>query len=330
MEGRRFGTTDMLTGIIGFGAWGIGGPAMAGSTPIGWGEADDTVSLAALERALDLGMNFIDTADFYGLGHSEELIGRVVGGRADVLVASKVGHRLEPGGRIVTDYSRDHIMRACEASLRRLRRDSIDYYQLHSARLSHLEQGECIDAMERLREQGKIRYWGLSLNTFHPAPEAEYLLRLRLGHGFQLVLNIINQRAVPLLAPMQAAGYGIIVRMPLQFGVLTGKLSSSTTFPPNDHRSFRLTTEILSLAMSILDDVRPLKDRYTTTMTGLAISFCAAFPEVSTIITGIKTPAQADENCRPYADISESDMGFLTTAVRHRMLEVVGLMERQG
>lgn len=330
MEHRQFGTTDLHTSIIGFGAWGIGGPAMAGPIPIGWGEADDSNSVVALELAIDRGMNFIDTADFYGLGHSEELIGRVVGNRHDLLVATKVGHRLESGGGIATDYSRDHIMRSCEGSLRRLRRDRIDYYQLHSARLVHLEQGDCVDAMERLREQGKIRYWGLSLNTFSPAPEAEYMMRRRIGHGFQLVLNIINQRAVPLLAPMQAAGYGIIVRMPLQFGVLTGKFTGNARFPANDHRSFRLTPEILRLALSILGDLHPLTDRYATTLTSLALSFCAAFPEVSTIITGIKTPTQAQENSQPFVEIEERDMLFLTTTIRHRMLEVVALMERQG
>src|SRR5512140_3384914 len=118
MEHRRFGSTDLTVSAVGFGAWGIGGPAMVGSTPIGWGTVDDTNSVAALKRAFERGVTLYDTADFYGLGHSEDLIGQVFGGKPDIAVATKVGQRISPDNSIAADYSREYIVKACELSLR--------------------------------------------------------------------------------------------------------------------------------------------------------------------------------------------------------------------
>src|SRR5215207_8964298 len=143
MQYRKFGNTELSVSEIGFGAWAIGGNIKVGHVPIGWGKTDDAISAEAIQAAVDAGINFFDTADFYGLGHSETLLGGVVGKNKNILLATKVGHRnIEE--KIVLDYSKAHILNACTESLRRLKRDSIDYYQLHSARLSHLEQGECI------------------------------------------------------------------------------------------------------------------------------------------------------------------------------------------
>ncbi|MBT8399312.1 MAG: aldo/keto reductase, partial [Rhodothermia bacterium] len=142
----RFGDTDLSVSRVGFGAWAIGGPARAGDVAIGWGTSDDALSRRAIFAALDQGVTFFDTADFYGLGHSETLLGETIGNNSDVTIATKVGHRLDPDGSIRLDYSSDHIMAACDASLKRLQRDCIDFYQLHSARLHHLQNGECIDA----------------------------------------------------------------------------------------------------------------------------------------------------------------------------------------
>ncbi|MFO7526938.1 MAG: aldo/keto reductase, partial [Ignavibacteriaceae bacterium] len=235
MKYRNFGKTDLLVSEIGFGAWGIGGPAMVGDTAIGWGDVDDNNSIKALNKSFDLGINFYDTADFYGFGHSEELIGKVFGNKDDVIIATKVGHRVE-NTNIVLDYSRSHIIKSCDESLKRLRRDKIDYYQFHSAKLNHLEEGECIEAMEELKEKGKIRYWGISLSTFNPYPEAEYLIERNLADGFQLVLNVINQRSLKLIKKAEEKNYGVIARIPLQFGLLTGKFDKSKTFDKNDHR----------------------------------------------------------------------------------------------
>lgn len=330
MEQRQFGSTDLRVSTIGFGGWAIGGPAMAGSQPIGWGTVDDATSEQALREAFACGMTFYDTADIYGLGHSEELIGRVFANRKDVVIATKVGHRQGSDGSLTLDYSRDHILRACEKSLKRLRRDCIDYYQLHSARVEHLRQGECIDAMEQLQRKGLIRYWGLSLNTFTPFPEAEHMIRHRQGDGFQLVLNILNQRAIPLLRRMREAGYGIIVRMPLQFGLLTGKFSLGTTFGKNDHRAVRLTPGVLEAALPLLEKVWTIAEGNSMSKTSLALSFCSSFKEVSTVIPGIKTPQQAQENTSGVTRLAAKDRRTLLSLFDADLQRLVDLMEEQG
>ena len=188
MQYRKFGSTDLLVSEIGFGAWAIGGGAMIGKTAIGWGDVDDRVSESAIGAALDAGINFFDTADIYGFGHSEDLLGKIISDKKDIIIATKVGN-VSRKEQFTVDYSKEYILQACENSLHRLKRNSIDFYQLHTARMQHLQQGDCIEAMEMLKQQGKIRYWGLSLNTFDPTPEAEYLVQHKYGNGFQLVLN---------------------------------------------------------------------------------------------------------------------------------------------
>ncbi|MFO8029616.1 MAG: aldo/keto reductase [Cyclonatronaceae bacterium] len=313
MNYRPFGKTGLNVSEVGFGAWGIGGPAMAGDIPIGWGDVDDSTSIRALKEAHEQGVNFYDTADFYGFGHSEELIGQVFGNRDDVIIASKVGHRLKDDGTIWTDYSREHILDSCEASLRRLRRDALELYQLHTAKVPDLENGECIEAMEQLRREGKIRNWALSLNTFDPFPEADYMLEHQLGDGFQLVFNILNQEALTILDRAHREGMGIIARMPLQFGVLTGKFTRETRFAPDDHRSFRLTPEILSDTLDALEPVWPLAEKYGLTKTGLAMSFILSFEAVSTVIPGIKTPEQARKNTESIVKLSDEDRDYLVS-----------------
>jgi len=330
MEKRRFGRSDLMVSAIGFGAWGIGGPAMAGNTAIGWGRVDDGESMRALRTAVDRGINFIDTADFYGLGHSESLIGEALKSRPDVLIATKVGHRLNADGSIALDYSRDHILSACEQSLRRLQRERIDYYQLHSAKLSHLQQGDCIGAMQQLVKEGKVRYWGLSLSTFHPEPEGDFMLQNGLGHGLQLVYNLINQRARDLIARAAAAGYGIIARMPLQFGLLTGKFTRQTRFSEDDHRRFRLPPHLLERALDTLEPVWTMADAYTASKTGLALSFVLANPDVSTVIPGIKTEQQALENSRKPVRLAESDIEQLKDRYIDEWEPLLREMERAG
>lgn len=311
MQYNTFGQTDLLVSAIGFGAWAIGGPAMAGDMPIGWSDVSDEQSVAALHKALDLGITFFDTADFYGLGHSEILIGEVIGNRSDVVIATKVGHRLGHHGKIYFDYSDAWIRNACEQSLLRLRRDCIDFYQLHTARMPHLEEGVCISAMQRLQEEGKIRYWGLSLNTFEPEPEANYLMEHNWGQGFQLVFNIINQRSLKTMEKAQALGYGVIARMPLQFGLLAGKFTRDTRFPADDHRSFRLPPPLLTQALDALAPVWEMAEKYSVSPASLALSFILSHPAVSTVIPGIKTPNQVIDNTIGLTTLREEDRTFL-------------------
>jgi aryl-alcohol dehydrogenase-like predicted oxidoreductase len=328
MNYRKFGKTDLVVSEIGFGAWAIGGNTVIGSTPIGWGPADDKTSVAAIRKSLDLGITFFDTADFYGLGHSEDLLGKELAGNKEAVLATKVGHRVI-NDSIYSDYSKDYILKACEQSLRRLKRDTIDFYQLHSARMQHFEKEQCIEALDSLRQQGKIRYWGLSLNTFSPQAEAEYLMEKKSGHGFQLVFNLISQLALPVMEKAYENGYGVIARMPLQFGLLTGKFSSDTEFTKDDHRSFRLTKEIIEKSNKILDEkIWPLCDKYGISKTSLALSYILSFDSVSTVIPGIRTVQHAVENTK-IVRLDKHDVLFLKELYKTDWEEIVQLMEKQ-
>ena len=329
MRKRKFGKTDLEVSEIGFGAWAIGGPVMAGKIPLGWGVADDVISEKALRKAVKQGINFIDTANFYGLGHSEELIGKIVGNDPRIVIATKVGHRLDHNQNILFDYSREHILDACEHSLRRLKRDHIDYYQLHSARLIHLQTGECLEALEILQKQGKIRYWGLSLNTYNPFPEAEFLLQRNLGNGLQLVFNIINQRAWEIISEAGTRGMAVIARMPLQFGLLSGKFNAQSTFQEDDHRRFRLKSEVLKSALENLEPIWEMAEKYQVTPAQLSLSFVLSFPQVSTVIPGIRTPRQAKENSTGLVQLEKGDIKILLDLYESRYRQLVDLMESQ-
>jgi aryl-alcohol dehydrogenase-like predicted oxidoreductase len=330
MQYRKFGNTDLLVSEIGFGAWAIGGNALVGTTPIGWGKTDDATSIKAINAAVAAGINFFDTADFYGLGHSESLLGNALARHKDMIIATKVGHR-NVQEQIVLDYSKDYIVEACEQSLRRLKREQIDYYQLHSARMSNLQEGGCIEAMQLLQQQGKIRYWGLSLNTFQPAPEAKFLMENKLGNGFQLVFNLINQRARSIMDEAAAAGYGIIARMPLQFGLLTGKFTRQTNFGPDDHRSFRLTPSILQHTLAVLEEkVWPVASKTQMSKTALALSFILSYPSVSTVIPGIRTEEHVDQNTGGLQAMDASDLQLLQSLSSSDWVPVLEEMEKQG
>ena len=329
MQYRKFGNTDLMVSEIGFGAWAIGGGAMIGNTSIGWGDADDETSKNAIHKALDAGINFFDTADIYGLGHSEEIIGETIGTNPNIIIATKVGN-VARDDNFTVDYSKQYILSACEASLKRLKRNVIDYYQLHTARINHLQNGECIQAMQQLETEGKIRYWGLSLNTFDPFPEAEYLMKQNLGNGFQLVLNILNQKALPLLKKVNEKGYGIIARMPLQFGLLTGKFNAESRFPDNDHRRNRLTKAVILTTTKALEPVWELCNKYKITKSQLALSYVLSYPEISTIIPGIRTPEHVEQNTNGLIQLDEEDLKMIESLAQTDFASVMDLIKQQG
>ena len=331
MQYRKFGNTDLLVSEVGFGCWAIGGAASVGSIAIGWGETDDKVSRHALLTAKDAGINFFDTADFYGLGHAETLLGHTFGNSDRVYIASKVGQKSVNNERIEIDYSKQYIIDACEESLRRLKRDTIDFHQLHVARLSHLQQGECIEAMQLLQQQGKIRYWGISLITFDPFPEADFMFEHSYGDGFQLVFNIINQRALPLVLKAGEAGFGVIARMPLQFGLLTGKMNASSQFPADDHRSRRMVPELIAATQEILQNkVMHLTEKYQTNLAGLALSYVLSYPEISVVIPGIRTPEQVSGNTAHLVQLEGADKKFLADLYQSDWQPVMDMMQQIG
>ena len=329
MQYRKFGSTDLLISEIGFGAWAIGGGAMIGNTPIGWGDADDAVSVKAIHAALDAGINFFDTADIYGLGHSEEILGKTIGNKKEMIVATKVGN-VSRNDQFTVDYSKEYILKACDASLKRLKRNVIDYYQLHSARIVHLQNGECIDAMQQLQQQGKIRYWGISLNTFDPLPEAEFFIDKKIGNGFQLVLNLLNQKTLPLLKRSAESGYGIIVRMALQFGLLTGKFDNEANFSANDHRKNRLTKDVIDASNTALIPVWALCKKYNCTKTQLALSYILSYPEVSTIIAGIRTDEQVQLNTTGLFLLDGEDRLVIEKLGATDFVQVMTIIQKQG
>jgi len=329
MQYRKFGNTDLTVSEIGFGAWAIGGGAMIGETAIGWGDADDNTSIKAIHAALDAGITFFDTADIYGLGHSESLLGKTIGKNKEAVIATKVGN-VSRNNQFTVDYTKDYILQACEASLKRLNREHIDYYQLHTARLSHLEEGGCIEAMQQLQQQGKIRYWGLSLNTFEPEAEANFLINSQLASGFQLVLNIINQIALPAVRKASSQGYGIIARMPLQFGLLTGKFDQGAAFSPNDHRRNRLTQEIIEASLKATAPVWELCNQYQCTKTQLALSYILSYEEVSTVIPGIRTPEHVALNTKGLFKLKEEDRKMIEELGNTSFLALMEQIRKQG
>jgi len=329
MQYRKFGNTELVVSEIGFGAWAIGGGAMIGNTAIGWGDADDTVSINAIHAALDAGINFFDTADIYGLGHSEEMLGKAIGQNKEIIIATKAGN-VSRNNQFTVDYSKEYILKACEESLRRLKREAIDYYQLHSARIQHLQNGECIEAMKQLQQQGKIRYWGISLNTFDPLPEADFFIDNKIANGFQLVLNLLNQKTLPLLKRSAENGYGLIVRMALQFGLLTGKFDKDVSFSENDHRKNRLTKEVIEVSNNALKPVWALCEKYNCSKTQLALSYILSYLEVSTIIAGIRTAEQVQFNTTGMFQLEDVDMQMIEQLGKTDFEKVMDLIQKQG
>ena len=328
MEYRKFGNTNLQVSEVGFGSWAIGGDAMVGSTAIGWGKADDVTSVEAIHAALEAGINFFDTADIYGLGHSENLLGQAITD-SNVIIATKVGN-VARNNQFSIDYSKEYILSACDASLKRLKRETIDFYQLHSARVKQLEEGECIEAMQILQQQGKIRYWGISLNTFNPDEEVNFFMNNSLGNGFQLVLNIINQRALPIIKQAAAKGYGVIARMPLQFGLLTGKFSDASTFDKTDHRQSRLTKEIISKSAIALEPVWSLCEKYKITKVQLALSYVLSYPQVSVVIPGIRTKEQVLANIEGLVQLQKEDVAFIESFSSTNFFQLMELIKKQG
>lgn len=329
MNYRKFGSTDLLVSEIGFGAWAIGGGAMIGKTAIGWGNSNDDESKKAIHFSLDAGINFFDTADIYGLGHSERLLGKLIGKDKELIIATKVGN-VSRNEQFTVDYSKAYILKACEESLKRLQKDTIDYYQLHTARLAHLQEGECLDAMQQLQKEGKIRYWGISLNTFEPLPEANFFIQQQKAVGFQLVLNLINQTAIPVIKNAAQNGFGIIARMPLQFGLLTGKFDHDFSFPDNDHRKNRLTIPVIEAANSALNPVWDLCSKYQCSKTELALSYILSYPEISTVIPGIRTKTHVQHNTQGLFKLDAKDMVMIEQLGLNELVPVLDLIKQQG
>lgn len=232
---RRLGRSGILVSALGLGCWAIGGPMWRGNEPVGWGDVDDNQSRAAIERALELGVTFFDTSDAYGCGHSERILGQVLSGRRkQVVIATKFGNVFDEQTRRLTGANAEpvYIRRACESSLRRLNTDYIDLYQLHIGNYDLARVDEVLETLERLVDEGRIRWYGWS--TDDPTRAAAFCRGPHCA-AIQQRFNIFEGNAET-LAVCEKEEVASIVRGPLAQGVLTGKFSTESTLPDNDVR----------------------------------------------------------------------------------------------
>jgi len=295
MRYRKLGGTGFEVSEVGFGAWGIGGRY--------WGGADDALSLRALRRAFDLGVNFVDTALAYGDGHSERLVGRAIrefGG--PIRVATKIppkagGWPPVPGTPARVAYPADYIVSSTEQSLKNLGLDCLDLQQLHTWRDEWLAEGEWQEAVRRLKAQGKIRAFGLSVIDHRP-DTALCVVASGVIDSVQVIFNIFDQLPRDELLPLcRAHGVGVIARVPFDEGSLTGALRPDTRFPSGDFRSRYFRGErlggtcrrVVQLAFLVRDEIKSLAQA--------SLKFCLSHAEVSTVIPGMRRPEHVDENC---------------------------------
>jgi aryl-alcohol dehydrogenase-like predicted oxidoreductase len=298
MKYRVLGKTGLKVSEIGFGAWAIGGNAHGNS----YGPTDDKQSLAAVERALELGCNFFDTADVYGHGHSEELLGQALKGRrSEVIIATKVGgdfYHGSPRMNFNTDYLEFALGKSCE----RLGSDYIDLYQLHNPPIQLVKDGRVFKILEKLRASGKISHYGISI---HDPQEGLLAMRDRELGAIQVAFNILRQEAKnQLFREATKNNVGIIAREPLANGLLAGKLKPDSNFLQGDIRH-NFPSDYMSQLTLATDKLRFLESN-SRTLAQASIRFVLDHKDVSTVIPGAKTPEQVDE------DFTSSDSPSLT------------------
>ncbi len=290
MNYRVLGKTGLRVSEIGFGGWAIGGNVHGNS----YGPTDDEVSLAAIGRAIDLGCNFFDTADVYGHGHSEELLGQALKARRDkVIIASKVGGDFYHGTPRM-NFNGDYIEFALKKSCERLNTNYIDLYQLHNPPVQLLRNPGLYKILDRLRETGRIRHYGVSIHD----PE-EGIIAMKTGNPetIQVVFNILRQKAKNgLFKTARDNDVAIIAREPLANGFLSGKHTADETFAPGDIRHHFTREYLLNLVLAA-EQLKFLETK-NRTLPQAALRFILDHKEVSTVVPGAKTPEQAEENLR--------------------------------
>lgn len=318
MKQTIFGKTGEKISVIGFGAWGISGRD--------WGETDDKRSRQAINEALDQGITFIDTADTYGYGHSERLISQVLeerGGKPDNLfIAGKAGNNFYPfiNSKAETtpsnpDYSVKYLVHAVEESLKRLNIEALDLLQLHSPGEEILRQDEPWLALEKLKQEGKIRFAGLSIQSFQETEQAFVLDEHHdILDALQIRYNFLERGAEDVLLP-KAEKYdlGIIARIPLLFGLLTGKFDRSSRFGTKDHRQWNLSPEKLDAYLKRLESAKEFYDRQEGfTPAQISLAFAISNPACHVVIPGGKSPEQVRENVRAAeVDLEFADYPFV-------------------
>jgi aryl-alcohol dehydrogenase-like predicted oxidoreductase len=287
MKYRELGRTGLVVSEIGFGTWGLGGDS--------YGPVNDDESCRALRHAFELGITFFDTSDLYGNGHSEEILGEVfLKCRDKVVLATKVGTLPHSGFYMPQDFSRAKIGSGIDASLRRLRTDCVDLYQLHSPQIDLPNWDEIIDTLQCLRQAGKIRAYGISARS----PADALIAMEKYGFGaVQVNFNLIDHRAIDcgLFDICRKKKVGVVARTPLCFGYLSGKLTGDEEFKGCDHRA-NWPREQLRRWARAPELFNPLNAGTNRTLVQLALQFCLAEEGVSTVIPGMMSCTEVIEN----------------------------------
>jgi len=296
MEYRNLGRTGFNLSTVSFGAWAIGGA---------WGQSNDEESLRALNRALDLGVNFIDTADVYGDGHSEKLIGKLRRQRKEPFyVATKVGRRSSP--HTADSYTKATLTEHVERCLQNLEVDALDLLQLHCPPTDVYYRPEVFEAMDDLQRAGKLRNYGVSVERVEEGLKS---LEYPGVQSVQIVYNLFRQRPAELFfRQAEARKVGILARLPLSSGMLSGKMKADTKFAADDHRLFNRHGEAFDrgetfsgldyeIGLRTVERLRPLVPAGWS-LAQLALRWVTLDPAVSSAISGIRTVAQAESNCQ--------------------------------
>jgi aryl-alcohol dehydrogenase-like predicted oxidoreductase len=295
MEYRALGRTGWKISTIGFGAWGIGGDA--------WGTTDDKVSRASLHKAIDLGVNFIDTADVYGDGHSEQLIAQVRKTRSEqLIIATKAGRRLNP--HVASGYNRQNLSSFVERSLRNLETEALDLLQLHSPPSEVYNMPEVFSILDDLVQQGKVRFYGVSVERVDEALKAITYPNVQ---SVQIIFNMFRLKpSEQFFAAALERQVGILARVPLASGMLTGKFRPETQFALNDHRNYNRHGEAFDqgetfsgvdyeTGLQAVEELRKLVPEGAT-MAQFALRWVLMFPEVTSAIAGAKNTQQVEDN----------------------------------
>jgi aryl-alcohol dehydrogenase-like predicted oxidoreductase len=314
MKTRRLGKSGVSVSEIGFGAWAIGGSMWGGPRD------DDAQRALARARARDAGVTLIDTALVYGDGHSERLIGSFVRHTPwpGLVIATKVPPKsmewpARPGAKLRDFFPAQWIRACCERSLRNLGVERLDLLQLHVWADAWTAEGEWHDAMVKLREEGKIRLIGISINSHDPR-SAVGVVRAGRVDALQVFYNVFDQSPEDELFPAcLARGVGVLARVPFDEGSLTGKLREDTRFPPGDFRNEYFAGQLLRETVRRVEALRPILEGAAPSMARGALRFCLSHPAVSTVIPGMRNPPQVDENC------AASDDGPLSPEVLQRL-----------
>lgn len=300
---RTLGKSGLEVSAFGLGCWAIGGPwwVLDGEEryPAGWGDVDDEESIRAIHAGLDAGINFFDTAANYGTGHSEMILGKALAGRREqVVIATKFGHIINEAEKTMhgdDEKILPNLRQDCENSLRRLDTDYIDIYQLHEAQYDPEKAELLMEELEKLVDEGKIRWYGWSTDLVDRAAifaEGEHCTSI------QFALNIAhdNSKMRALCAENDLAG---INKSPFSRGILTGRFAPEVTFPENDHRSrFPRDTGVVAERLAQLEAVREVLTAKGHTLPQAALAYIWALDERMVPIPGFRTVSQVEENAK--------------------------------